>query len=125
MLRLDIRWGMAMALMVFALAVDARGQRLLETDGVELRGEAQLVMSGSGTCNVLETAGAPGTPAPAPAATAEQENLFWQSIMDSTNLADFEAYLAQFPNGVFRPLAQAGLAVPRAPAGDSPQWAGS
>ena len=34
-----------MALMVLALAVDARGQRLLETDGVELRGEAQLVMS--------------------------------------------------------------------------------
>ena len=44
-----------MALMVLALAVDARGQRLLETDGVELRGEAQLVMSGGGTCNVLES----------------------------------------------------------------------
>ena len=28
---------------------------LLETDGIELRGEAQLVMSGGGTCNVLES----------------------------------------------------------------------
>ena len=54
MLRLDIRLEMAMALMVLALAVDAPAQRLLETDGVELLGEAQLVMSGGGTCNVLE-----------------------------------------------------------------------
>ena len=39
-------------------------------------------------------------------ATPEQENLFWQSIMNSTNPADFESYLEQFPNGVFRSLAQ-------------------
>ena len=44
-----------MALMVLLLAADARGQRLLETDGVELLGEAQLVMAGGGTCNVLES----------------------------------------------------------------------
>ena len=231
-----------MALMVLALAVDARGQRLLETDGVELRGEAQLVMSGGGTCNVLESdtayeankandgapmdiwrldfsvrngsgrwldhliaryqiesewpdctnwdgpeagafqplewadsigfiqesgrnvvapdqtltqtkffivlrgdpeprfsnwsmdfdfavnpptgaaaaAGTPGPLAPAPAATAEQETVFWQSIMDSTNPAEFEAYLAQFPNGVFRALAEARLAELRAPANSVP-----
>ena len=43
------------ALILFAiLAVDARGQRLLEVDGIELRGDAQLVLSGGGTCNVLE-----------------------------------------------------------------------
>ena len=35
-----------------------------------------------------------------PAAGSEsQENLFWQSIMNSTAAADFEAYLRQFPNG--------------------------
>ena len=45
-------------------------------------------------------------PAAAPAASAEQENLFWQSIANSTNPADFEAYLAQFPNGVFGALAR-------------------
>ena len=237
-----------MALMVLALAVDARGQRLLETDGVELRGEAQLVMSGGGTCNVLESdtsyeenkandgapmdiwrldfsvrngsgrwldhliaryqidsewpdctnwdgpnpgefaqpvewtnsggfiqesgrnvvapaqtltqtkffivlsgdpeprfsnwsmdfdfavnpptgaaaaAGTPGPLAPAPAATAEQETVFWQSIMDSTNPAEFEAYLAQFPNGVFRALAEARLAELRAPANSVPGETGS
>ena len=238
MLRLDIRWGMAMALMVFALAVDARGQWLLETDGVELLGEAQLVRSGGGTCNVLESDtsyeekkanhGAPmdiwrldfsvrngsgrwldhliaryqiesewpdctnwdgpeagafqplewagsggfiqrsgrnvvapdqtltqtkffivlrGDPEPrfanwsmdfdfaaappppdsataAPsspsAATAAQETVFWQSIMNSTNPGEFEAYLAQFPNGVFRALTEARLAALRAPVGGSP-----
>ena len=39
------------------------------------------------------------------AASAELEGLFWQLIMNSTNAAEFEAYLAQFPNGVFRALA--------------------
>ena len=32
-----------------------------------------------------------------PVANPEQENIFWQSIVDSTNPAMFEAYLAQFP----------------------------
>ena len=242
MLRLDMRWGMAMALIVLALAVNARGQRLLEADGVELLGEAQLVMSGGGTCNVLESdtaydrkkenhgapmdiwrlefsvrngsgrwldhliarfqidsewpdctnwdgpgagqfqslewadsighiqesgrnvvapgqtltetkffivlrgdpeprfsnwsmdfdfaaapptadfaTGAPSSPA---AATAAQESLFWQSIMNSTNPAEFEAYLAQFPNGIFRALAEARRAALRAPAGATPTAAG-
>ena len=228
------------------LAVDAPAQRLLETDGVELLGEAQLVMSGGGTCNVLESdtayeakkenhgapmdiwrldfsvrngsgrwldhliarfqidsewpdctnwdgpdatefaefiewadsigqiqesgrnvvapgqtltetkffivlhgdpeprfanwsmdfdfaaglptaapaPGSPGSPVPAAPATAEQETVFWQSIMDSTNPAEFEAYLAQFPNGVFRALAEARLAALRAPEGDSPTLVG-
>ena len=48
----------------------------------------------------------PGLPGAAQPATAELEGLFWQSIMNSTNAADFEAYLSQFPNGVFRVLAQ-------------------
>ena len=216
------------AFILFAiLAADARGQRLLAVDGIELHGAAQLVMSGGGTCNVLEsdtsyearkgnhgapmdiwrldfsvlnTSGrwldhliaryqieskwpecthwdgpeagvfsqniewadsaghiqksgrnvvAPGRtlnathlfivlrddPQPrfenwsvdfdfaaappsagfrsaaeaqqnAPVPTPEQENIFWQSIVDSTDPADFESYLQQFPNGVFRSLAQ-------------------
>ena len=56
----------------------------------------------------------------APTATPEQETVFWQSIMNSTNPADFEAYLAQFPNGVFRALAEVRLAELRAPSGDVP-----
>ncbi len=58
--------------------------------------------------------------------TAEQENLFWQSIMNSTNPADFEAYLQQFPAGVFRLLAQNRLTalrkqLARRPAVDGPR----
>ena len=41
-----------------------------------------------------------------PPASSEVELVFWQSIANSTDPADFEAYLAQFPNGVFRALAQ-------------------
>ena len=46
---------------------------------------------------------------------ALQETVFWQSIMNSTNPADFEAYLAQFPDGAFRPLAVLRLAALRSP----------
>ena len=34
-----------------------------------------------------------------PPASAELEGLFWQSIVNSTDPADFEAYLEAFPNG--------------------------
>ena len=69
------------------------------------------------------TAGAPAgqqatspdpPPAPAPA-SAEQETVFWQSVMNSSDPAELEAYLAQFPNGVFRALAEARLAALRSP----------
>ena len=49
---------------------------------------------------------------------AEQETVFWQSIVDSTNQAMFETYLERFPNGVFRALAEARLAELGAPGGD-------
>ena len=57
---------------------------------------------------------------PPPSATAEQENLFWQSIANSTDPADFEAYLEVFPNGVFRRLAENRLAALRSPGGNAP-----
>ena len=66
------------------------------------------------------SAAAPAAVQPPAAATPEQETVFWQSITDSTNPAMFEAYLEQFPNGVFRALAQVRLAELRAPAGDRP-----
>ena len=68
--------------------------------------------------------GAPGSAAATPTATAEQETVFWQSIMNSTNAAEFEVYLEQFPNGVFRLLAQSRLAALRAPTGDRPASGG-
>ena len=62
---------------------------------------------------------APASPQPV-AATADTQGLevvFWQSIVNSTNPAEFEAYLGQFPNGVFRALAEARLAALRGSAG--------
>lgn len=65
----------------------------------------------------------PGQPAAARPATAEQENLFWRSIMNSTNPAEYEAYLRRFPNGVFAELAEARLSVLRGSTGAAPAWA--
>ena len=66
-------------------------------------------------------AAVPATPQPSaassqaasPAASAELEGLFWQSIMNSTNPAEFEAYLRRFPTGLFSELAQARVAALR------------
>ena len=46
---------------------------------------------------------------------AQQETVFWQSAANSTNAADFEAYLARWPNGVYASLARNRLAALRAP----------
>ena len=49
------------------------------------------------------------------------EVVFWQSIVNSTNPADFEAYLRRFPNGVFSELARNRLAaLPGSTAGFRP-----
>ncbi len=267
MLRLDIRWGLVVAVLVLAMAAHASAQRLMETDGIELLGSVRVVTDAAATCNVVEashteaayeriqanhgqpldvwqldfsvyngsgrwldhliarygieakwpdctnwsgdgpgggptgtysepvlwastigriqetgrnvvapgatltattfilsfhedaprfanwsvdftfgdpvTAGGAeteaaesagagrGVPAEigrgnerggvdAPAVSEAQENLFWQSIMNSTNPSEFEVYLDQFPNGVFRALAETRLAALRAPVGDRP-----
>ena len=44
------------------------------------------------------------------AAAASVEVVFWESIRDSARAADFEAYLAQFPDGAFAALARNRLA---------------
>ena len=59
-----------------------------------------------------------------PAASAEVELVFWQSITDSTNPAEFEAYLRRFPNGVFRDLAQIRIEALRAGSNAEPVSAG-
>ena len=66
-------------------------------------------------------------PASAGAATLDSgglEVVFWQSIQNSTNPVEFEAYLQQFPNGVFRVLAQARLAALRGSTGGATTTAG-
>ena len=58
------------------------------------------------------------TAADGAAARLQQETVFWQSIMGSTNAADFEAYLGQFPDGVYRALVANRLAELRPAPGD-------
>ena len=52
-------------------------------------------------------------------AQAQQETVFWQSIANSRNPADFEAYLRQYPAGVYRSLATNRMAELRIPAAAS------
>jgi hypothetical protein len=42
----------------------------------------------------------------------ESENIFWQSIRESTNPADFEAYLVQYKDGTYATLARNPRAQP-------------
>ena len=64
-----------------------------------LLGEHYL-RGGSGPGTVTVTAGASAD------MRAQQETVFWQSISNSADPADFRAYLAQFPNGIFARLAR-------------------
>ena len=59
---------------------------------------------------------APSGQAASPASAGPTEALFWQSIVNSEDPADFEAYLEQFPNGVFRRLAENRLSTLRSSA---------
>jgi len=51
-----------------------------------------------------------------PAQAPDREGLFWLSIKDSTDPAAFEAYLKQYPQGTFAPLARQRLASVSQPA---------
>ena len=97
-----------------------------------LDGASAEALRTSGGADAAVAGVAPSTPpvaaatqAPPQPASAAQENLFWQSIMNSTNAAEFEAYLEQFPSGVFRALAQARLAALRSVAADPPAETGT
>jgi len=61
-----------------------------------------------------------GSSPPAASVSPQQETVFWQSIADSTDPADFEAYLQLFANGTFAPLARNRLAALRGSA-DAPR----
>ena len=66
----------------------------------------------------------PAAQDPSPS-SSQVEVVFWQSIADSTNPAEFEAYLRRFPNGVFSELAQARVAALRSPSNQRPAAAGA
>ena len=101
----------------------ARATGYLDAAGAEALRAAGA--SGSAVGGVASPAAAAAPPASAqPQASEAVEVVYWQSIMNSANPAEFEAYLAQFPNGVFRTLAQARLAALRGPTGTPPAASG-
>ena len=96
-----------------------------------LDGASAAALRTAGGAGPAVAAAAASAPVPSPAAqtpspaSSQVEVVFWQSIANSTNPAEFEAYLAQFPNGVFRALAQARLAALRSPSTQRPASSGS
>jgi len=68
------------------------------------------------TVNVQASTGASATAGAAPTAV-DRDALFWASIKDSRQAADFEAYLRRFPGGTFADLARQRLASLSAPGG--------
>ena len=104
----------------------ARGRRATGyLDGASVEALRSVGGAGPAVAAAVATPGAAAAQPAAATATAEQEILAWQSIMNSGNPAEYEAYLVQFPNGVFSALAQVRLAALRAPASDSPAVAGN
>ena len=80
---------------------------------------AALSSVAASPANVSAAAGVPAA-ANTAAVLAQQEMVFWQSIVSSMNAGDFEAYLRQYPAGAFRALATNRLAALRGGAADPP-----
>jgi hypothetical protein len=62
------------------------------------------------TVNVTTAAAPAPSLAAVPPVAADRESLFWLSIKDGTDPAAFQAYLEQYPDGTFAPLARQRLA---------------
>ena len=102
-------------------AVPAGAAQVLEaTDGEQRPHEYGSLLSE----HYLGGASRPGTVTVADGLSAtvlaQQETVFWQSIVNSTTAADFEAYLRQYPAGAFRALATNRLSALRAGTADAP-----
>jgi len=70
-------------------------------------------VAAAATSAPLVSAPAPAAPSsPLVASSAGVEIMFWESIRQSTNPADFQAYLAQYPQGKFAVLARNRLGGP-------------
>ena len=85
-------------------------------DGRVGGGAAAVGSESAAVCAVCRLHGAAAASVGVEPGGPEVEVVFWQSIANSTNPVEFEAYLSQFPNGVFRALAEVRLAALRSPA---------
>ena len=112
---------------VRARVLSATNERQRPHEYSSLLREHYLGVSGGGAPASVP-AGGPAGPAGVVASAggssavlAQQETVFWQSIVNSTSQADFEAYLARWPAGVYAPLARERVAVLRPEAADPPR----
>ena len=96
--------------------LDGTAAQVLRAAGAAGPAVGQVVRPGPTVASAAQPPASPAGTA-SPLASAEFELVFWQSIANSTNPADFEAYLQQFPTGVFRALARNRLATLRGPTG--------
>ena len=93
---------------LLALFRQVRRQVLQATDLRQRPHEYQSLLSehylrgASGAAPAVTVAAVDGATSEA---RVQQETVFWQSIADSEESADFEAYLRQFPEGTYRALA--------------------
>jgi uncharacterized caspase-like protein len=89
------------------LAVESVFKRV-RSEVSRMTGDAQIPWEASSLTGDFYFVGANPPPAPAAAAggDSEAELLFWQSVKDSTDRGDYEAYLRQFPNGRFAEIAR-------------------
>jgi hypothetical protein len=89
------------------LAVESVFKRV-RSEVSRMTGDAQSPWEASSLTGDFYFVGANPPPAPAAAAggDSEAELLFWQSVKDSTDRGDYEAYLRQFPNGRFAEIAR-------------------
>jgi serine/threonine-protein kinase len=55
----------------------------------------------------VAAAPAPAAPSPPARTQSPEEVVFWESVRNSTNRAELDAYLAKYPEGTFAPLARA------------------
>ena len=85
----------------------ATNQRQTPWDSSSLTGPVVLKEVADGGADRARHAGARAVRSRGGASSQQAELLFWDSIKHSDNPATFEAYLTQFPNGVFAGLARA------------------
>ena len=75
---------------------DKSGAQQVPWESSSLTGDFYFKIDVSVTVEAPEASGLSDT-----AAATRQETVFWQSIQNSTDPADFEVYLSEYPNGKY------------------------
>jgi uncharacterized caspase-like protein len=102
------------------VAQAARGSGYEQTPAVYDEAEGDYIFSpGAANAQTLAVTAPAGQTTPA-APAPDREGVFWDSMRNSSNAADFEAYLQTYPAGAFAALARSRLAALRAPAAAAP-----